>query len=554
VSGAVPWAEYRWAAAVALAVVAVSTLPYAAGYLAQTPDLRFAGAVFDLEDYHSHLAKMWQGYRGEWRYRLLFTPEEHEGAYLQTFYVGLGHLARLTGLGLPLTYHLARIAAAVVFLLVVYWFVALFATGEVRRVAFLLAATSSGLGWLVDVLHPTPPGGISPIDFWLVDAYTFFSLFMFPHFSAANTLLLSLYGLLLRLAEGAGTVLFRRASRLWRVAAAVLLSWGLGLIHPYALLLADLIPALYLAWRSVGERRLPRRLLIAMVLLGLSQAPLLLYDYCVFATCPIFRAWAVQNVTLSPPFFYYLLGYGLVALLAAWGARAALRASRPARFLLLWVVAVFALAYLPWGLQRRFLEGVHVALCVLAGYGLVKGLMPVLARPLGRVARLLSYSPRRLRWLAQASVLALAAISNLYLVATHTLVAGTRHPGLFYNADEVAAVEWLDVHSEWDETVLSTYETGNWIGGAIGHRVVLGHWAETVDFEGKREAVARFFAADTHDVERLALLEEWEVAYVFHGPEERMLGGFDSGSVPWLEQTFRAGEVEVYLVALEGGM
>jgi len=33
-----------------------------------------------------------------------------------------------------------------------------------------------------------------------------------------------------------------------RVVWVVLISWGLGLIHPYALLLADLVPALYLAW------------------------------------------------------------------------------------------------------------------------------------------------------------------------------------------------------------------------------------------------------------------------------------------------------------------
>lgn len=42
-----------------------------------------------------------------WQFRLLFTPETHAGVYCQPFYVALGHLARLVGLGLPLTFQVA---------------------------------------------------------------------------------------------------------------------------------------------------------------------------------------------------------------------------------------------------------------------------------------------------------------------------------------------------------------------------------------------------------------------------------------------------------------
>ena len=542
-------AEWPWAIAVSLAVVAFSALPYAVGYLAQTPGLRFAGGVFDLEDYHSYLARMWQGYRGEWRFRLLFTPEAHEGAYFQPFHIALGHLARLTGLGLPLTYQVARVVSGFLMLLVVYRFIARFvAPVHTRRMAFLLAATSSGLGWLVEMVHSTLPGGISPVDFWFIDAYTFFSLFIVPHFSVAIALLLSTYGVLLRLAGEVDDPSPATAVRLQDGMVVVLFSWGLGLIHPYALLLADLIPVLYLAWRVVAKRRLPARLLVALVLMGLAQAPLLLYDYRVFTTSPVFRSWATQNATLSPPPTYYLLGYGVVALLAAWGVRPALRSSSRVPFLLLWIVAACALAYLPWGLQRRFVEGVHVGLCVLAGYGLVDGLNLVLARPLEWMARLLRYSTRRLRWLAQALILVLAALSNLYLVSGYTLAASARHPALFHTADEVAAVEWLDRNSEWDETVLAAYETGNWIAGTIGHRVVLGHWAETVDHEVKRVQVTAFYGAGTTDLERRDLLDRWGVRYVYVGPLEQALGGFEPAFVSYLEPAFSRGDVAVYRV------
>ena len=543
--------EWRWAATIAIVTVALSSLPYAAGYLAQTQGERFVGAVLDLEDYHSHLAKMWQGYRGAWRYRLLFTPEPHAGAYLQVFYVALGQLARILRLGVPLTYHLARISAGLVMLLVIYRFVALFAVGEIRRVAFVLAATSSGLGWLVEAIYPTPPGGISPIDFWLMDAYTFFSLFTFPHFCAAVALLLSVYAMLLRLPETTGAMFAQKGRVLGAILITVILSWGLGLIHPYAMLLIDLIPGLYMLWRTATERRLPVPLLIALVCMSLTQAPLLLYDYRVFSTEPVFQAWATQNVTLSPPFAYYLLGFGIVVVLAVWGIRPALVACRHAPFLLLWVVASFILAYLPWGLQRRFVEGVHVALCVLAGYGLTRGLMPVLARPLSRVARFLDYHPGRFRWLVQALVVAVAALSNLYLVTSATVAVALRQPALFRSLDEVRAAEWLDDHSTWDQTVLSSYETSNWIVGAVGHRVFWGHWAESIHLPQKREEAQRFFTA-SQAFERRDFLSRYDVAYVFYGPRERELGDFDPAGATYLERVFRQGEVTVYRVALGG--
>lgn len=542
-SGTVSRAEWRWAAAVALAVMVLSALPYAAGYLAQTPDLRFVGAVFNLQDYHSYLARMWQGYRGAWRFQILLTPEAHEGVFLQPFHIALGHLARLLGLGMPLTYQLARLVLGFFMLLTVYRFIAAFVSPlRTRRVAFLLTATSSGLGWLVEALHPTPPGGISPIDFWLIDANTFFSLFITTHFSAAILLLLCLFLLLLRTAEEPG------AAFPWKESAwAVLLSWTLGLIHPYILLVADLIPALYLGWQVIAMRRLPKRLLIVLVAMGVAQAPLLGYDFFVFSTSPIFGAWAAQNITASPPPLYYLLGYGLVALLAAWGVRPALRASPRTWFLLLWMAAVFVLAYLPWGLQRRFVEGVHIALCILAAYGLVDGLMPALSPLLERLGCALRADSQRLRWLIQASLLVLAAVSNLYLLSTYTLAAATRHPLLFHTANEVAAVEWLAAHSAWDDTVLAAFHSGNWIAGSIGHRVVLGHGSETVDFAAKQAQVSAFFSGDASEAERRALLEEWGVRYVYVGPEERSLGAANP-PLPGLRLLFQRDDVAIYRV------
>lgn len=84
-----------------------------------------------------------------------------------------------------------------------------------------------------------------------------------------------------------------------------------------------------------------------------------------------------------------------------------------------------------------------------------------------------------------------------------------------------------------------------------GRRVFLGHWAETLDWPERETQVATFFDATTTDPWRVALLCRHQITHVFHGPEERALGGFDPAAVPYLEPVFRRGEVTVYRVTTE---
>jgi len=186
-------ADRLYVAAVIVAALTLSTAPYVMGYAAQTPERIFDGAVFDLPDYHTHLGEMQLGLRGEWLHRVLSTPEDHGGALMRTFYIALGHVARWTGLSLPLVYQLARIVFGALFLVAAHRFIAAFQpTRTVHRLALALVAFSSGLGWLVQIVVPAGPNGISPIDFWLIDANSFFSIMIFPHFTAAMTLLLEI--------------------------------------------------------------------------------------------------------------------------------------------------------------------------------------------------------------------------------------------------------------------------------------------------------------------------------------------------------------------------
>jgi hypothetical protein len=539
----IDWREWRWALAVSLIALAFSSLPYAAGFLTSSPDVTFGGAVVNVEDFNTYLAKMQLGARGEWRTRLLFTPEPHRGIFLSPYYVALGHVARWTRLSLAATYHLARLVFGMLLLLVVYAFIGLFVRRRaVRRVAFLLAAFSSGLGWLVTLVAPAGAGSISPIDFWLMDAYVFFSLLTFPHFCLSVTSLLGVFG---------GTVGYLRRPRpalLGLIAISALL---LALLHSFIAIVVDVALLAYsgLLWRL--RRRVPWQAAWPMSLAGLLPLPLIVYQYTSVKSNPVFRGFQAQNVTASPPPGYYLLGYGLVLLLALAGAWRAIRRHDERRlFLVVWLVTVAVLVYAPLSLQRRMVEGAHVALCILAADGLVGWLLPAIRRSsLARLAeRRLRYPPQRLRSLALNLILALSGLSNVYLVAGLTVAAAARHPLLFHPREQNEALAWLAAHSAPDDTILAGFAAGNYIPARIGHRVFLGHVIETIDYRDKTRLAHDFFAGEMSDDAARRLLRDYGIAYVYIGPGERATGDFDPASKPYLARRFATGNVAVYQV------
>jgi hypothetical protein len=368
------------------------------------------------------------------------------------------------------------------------------------------------------------------MDFWLLSGYTYLAILIFPHFCASTSLLLGVFLLLLHRREG---------PTLPQAGLAILASFVLGTIHPHKLLLADLLPFLYwgIRWKQTGY--VPWRGVGTVVAMGLVQVPLLAYDLWIFQSRPVFAGWSAQNVTLSPPVYIYLLGYGVLLILTIIGIvlRVRKRDSIPV-FSLLWIVLVIPLLYLPWNMQRRFLEGVQVPLGLLAGVGLAEELLPP-----RRAHR--SFSWRRL---ALASIVALTTVSHLYLTAGLVMSAGTRSPFLFHASDVLQAIEWLEGHSAPQETVLAGFETGSMIPAYAGHRVVLGHWMETVDYEAKQEDVASFFQTSTSDTRRREMVDWWNVTFIFHGPEERQLGNFDPAGTPWLVPVFSNPQVTIYRV------
>lgn len=484
--------ERRWTSIWAIVIVGLSCLPYLLAWQLAPADTHYTGLLLNHYDGESYYAKMQQGARGDWLFHLAFTPEPHEGAFIFSFYLALGHLSALLGLPIPLVYHLARAAAGLFLLLVAYRFIAhFFERLPTRRAAFLLLGFSAGFGWLL------APLGITTADLWVAEGFIFLSILANPHFPLAMGLMLLIFlGVLDAPPLGPSRM---QGGGIARVAGLGLL---LAVVQPFAVPIVLAVLAVYLTALRLRERRLPRPEILATGAAAAGAAPLVLYDFYVSRANPALVAWSAQNLTPSLPPWDYALGYGLVLLLALGGiAVAARRRENADAFLLAWVGSAALLLYVPFALQRRFIMGLHLPLTLLATLGLEQIVWPRLRA--------------RRRGLVTGLLVGFTALTNLFVPLVAVAGVAQGRPPLVMSADEAAACAWLAENTAWTDTVLTPADSGQFFPAWAGNRVVYGHPFETIAAETKEAEVARFFAADAPSAARRALLGRYGVRYVF---------------------------------------
>lgn len=541
--------EWRIAFVVALAAVVLTAVPYWLGYAFAREGSVFTGLLMNPEDSQTYFAKMLQGYNGRLLYTIPFTPEEHAGAFVGVFYLWLGHLARWLGLSLSAVWHLARVAADLILFLATFAFIARFVQEpRTRWVAYLLAIFGSGLGWLLFVLNQPYWLDAFPVDFKQPGAHLFFTALTYPHVALGTALTLISVWLLWQIGE--------RPSRIWRhtIMAAVvagLINVALGIAYPFLIYLVAVIVVLYWLYLVGRARRVLWRTGFAFAVSFLIPAPLYLYYAYTLQTNAVFRAWDAQAGTPSFPWPHYLLAYGLMLVLGLlhWWKRPQQR--HRFAMLWLWVLAVALLLYAPLNPQRRFIQGVHVPLSILATLGFVNVGLPWLAgsRAWQALVTHPRYSTAGLSRLVVVLFLAFMSLSNVYVLASVSTSAVIQQPDpLFRPRAEIVATAWLRQNGRESAVVLGEYETGNYVAAHAGQRVVIGHWAETFAYADKEEAVARFYDADTTHDWRRDFLAQHQVDYVWFGPREQTLGTFRPQTADYLQPVFSHESVTIYAV------
>ena len=494
--------DLLWFFLVGIAILSFSSIPDWAARSAETDQLLFRGAYFDEADYSVHLSMMQAGKLGDWAYQMRFTNEAQRPAFLRMFYIGLGHVSKWTGLEVNTTFELARWFLGILALFSIYRLCQrILPDQRLARAAFLLAVLGSGAGWL-QLMLGAPLKPISPVDFWLIDAYVYFSISIFPAFSFSLALMAAALNLFLEYLD----------TGKWQTIAWIGLCAVISqTTNPIAFAVIDAaFAAAVLAhwWRN---RQYKPRDLTALVLLALVQLPLLTYNFIILKNDPFWSQFTLQNQTPSPPPGFYFWGFLPFWLFAVYGVFIAFR-ERDVRMLSMtgWVLSGFALSYLPVLIQRRFLLGITIPLGILAVHGA------------GRLIRLVSHKlPGLLKreQLIYFTYILLSSITSIYLILGMSLYMKNRPSENFYSRDLGDALLWLDENAAPNDLVLADLLTSQLTAQLTDLRVYAGHPMETLSFEGKLASVQDLYQGRTPP----GWLTENHVRWVIYGTNERKL-------------------------------
>jgi hypothetical protein len=541
IPGTIARMEWRWVWIYATLVMLVTTIPYLAGYASQTEAWRFTGFVFGVEDGNSYIAKMLSGEAGDWLFRTPYTAEPQRGVLAFLPYTLLGKLASPPALHEQLValFHMFRILAGILEILATYQFLAFFIRPTVlRRAGLVLATLGGGLGWLLILFGKDTLFGSLPLDFYSPETFGFLALYGLPHLALARACLL--WGLLtyLKSMQRPARPAISDIGRLNLYWSLVALAQPLtGVILGFVLGLHWATLAIRLAWQkskmglSDNWRLLRSTGLIAAG--GILPVPFLIYNALAFNLDPFLKRWTGQNIITSPHPVHYLLAYGLVIPFAIIGARKLLH-DRPwdGWLLAAWALAIPFLAYAPFNLQRRLPEGAWVALVIL----LVKSF----ESEVDRVTRRSAWGINLLT--------AFSLPSTLFLLIGGLFTAIRPMIPVFRPVDEVTVFEQLEASAHPGDVVLSSYDTGNALPAWAPVRVVVGHGPESVGLADLLPKVQRFYSVEADDDERQRWMMELDIRYVFYGPSEAELGGWQPGDATYLQLALKSGEYQVYQV------
>jgi hypothetical protein len=488
------------------------TTPYFLANFLHPEGLVFGGFLQNPLDGNSYLAKMREGYDGNWLFFLPFTSEKGDGTFLFAFYLFLGHLARISGLPLLLIFHTFRIGCSILLFFSVEKFLRLYLPDDTNifNEMFAVCMFGSGLGSIAYFAT-----GEMTADFWVAEAFPFLSAYSNPHFPLGVSLLLFI---LIRYKEGAKT------SDYFCLSICTIL---LAIILPFAFVIGFVVIGLKEFIKVILSKKIKTISPVLYCLIG--GLLFLIYQQWIATHDPLLVVWNQQNVTASPHLWDILISLSPVLIFSIIGIIQTIKHKYELDIPIIWVVVSLVFLIIPISLQRRFMLGIFIPLTVLAGRGLFY----------------LIDSKQTLK-IASLFVLVFSLLTNIVILAAGFSANMIKNPKVFLTEDEKSSLNWLDENSGWDDIVLASPELSMYIPGWAGARVVYGHPFETVDAVEKEKGVKEIFKSFNQSQSIQDYIKSNEIKFVIYGPREQALNVETSINFPKCAEKYSNKTVEIF--------
>jgi len=580
------------------AIVFTTWLPYIFGWWLTPPETRYFWLIYNPDDQNVHLMWARQAMEGKIFFHDLFTTETHPGLFTNLFSLLLGWFCRLTGISLHFGYQVFRTLIAIAFLLTAYWLSGfLLSDRRSRLLSLLLIGFSSGLGWVLVLLWwltgQRPPFffvDVSP-ELTMPEANSFLSMTVAPLAALGVTLVMGALGCLLASTEikhPKALLVPRPSSRvpLCFVALSILFGMLVVNVHTYAAVPMLIAVFLWQALQIITFRRVNLWELATVLLFAFPVVLLLGGQAFLFSRDPAF-AQKAATPTLTPSPVILIGSYGFIALGAVLGLPAAWRKVKSGEkgwaLLLAWTVAIIVSIHLPVSFQRKMIEGLHVALCLLATLALeewvkkfgekqkrdeVEGSKTRRTSLKGQFAaqgqsRISSAFPCPLppspcpTWgilalivLTAPSQIAFFALNGYWLVHNN-LIYDTRFnppysrmlmPPYYLSEGHLRLFNWLERNARPDEAVLCHPMLGNYLPVLTGRKVFIGHWAETLNFIEKLRVATAIWKGLIPVEEAGRLFRQHRIRYALETDFERLAADGSTNLHRYGRVVFQAGK------------
>ena len=379
-------------------------------------------------------------------------------------------------------------------------------------VASILLGVSSGMGGLLVWIGLADQLPIVPADLSTVEANTYWSLLWNPLFPYALTLMLAVIYWLDRGTRDAR----KRDFWLSGLAAGVLV-----LIHPYSQpLLFAFAVILTLQRRRAGALSCLGRYFLALL-------PFVLYVVLIAKFHPLISRHNIQGEMRSVSPMACLIGFGFPLLLFVAGLAIG-RGQLIKRYwqVMLWFLLCLTFSYLPFWLQRKFIFGAHIPLCLMAGISFDL----ILARCSGSSASI----RRQLLVFSAVILLPLFASTPAYLFTFQNQVVKNNTDGAYFISDDIMkGLRFLKNRSRPNEIVFALPATSRFIPAYSGNTVVWGHWAMSVDRQERKIWFDKLFNEPSNANQDGKGREFWGIGIQYVFADGELKRAFDRNPQAW---------------------
>lgn len=451
----------------------------------EKPGYKYTGAnPYAPADKLVYMSMVEQGREGILFMKNLHTTDPQKGLMLSPHWYLIGQTARLFNLSNNASYQLYRVSFTVLFVWLLYLILQkLFSNHRHRVIAGIFVLFSGGLGWLYVVQNPevltllssSQKFFLAPIDLYVTEGNTLLNFSQSPLFSLSQLLLLVVFYLFIR---------FRNKENYrWDMVNAFIVAL-LGIMHPYDVPIIFAVLGSWSVWYVYRTRRWYILKKFFIIVLGGLVA--IAYGIYLITAEPVLAEWLKQNLVYSPPFRNYLWGYGLLLPLWVVGTIEIVRKKQHHAWwilILIWSSIIWLLLYLPLEINRRFINGFHIALALVAFVGF----------------RYLYQQCRRL-WLKMAfattiSMILFSSISFFLFVNLYFAPSVYQYKYYYISSEEEQAIAFLAEHSETGDRLLtSDVKTSFTITSQLNRLVFRGHDHQTPRVHLRQQQLEWFFA------------------------------------------------------------